>query len=475
MKGRQALVKKKRLIIFSDSVQKADHRGIRIMASSFLDLERNDADNAQFLTNENDMTEKNLNTPRGHIALNVNAEELTGNVLLAAGDGNRNITKNMSGNTSQDFITNEVDKTSQMLNTSGKRKREQSPDTYEKEPIEGVEDSEGSCPESDEDNSEVVVASPQPSSAITKANSTEKISRNIDDELPDTVTLLKTPEGAKVYVVGTAHFSIESQEDVAKIIQAVQPHIVLVELCKARVNILQLDEKTILEEAKNINFEKIHSTIKQNGLIHGLMYILLLSMSAHITKQLGMAPGGEFRRAFAEAKQFPHCIVHLGDRPVHITLQRALSSIKEEVERCKRRDLLEEMLAEMTGEFPDLSTVFVKERDIYLTHSLQVAASIPVSCPTGVQPPRVVGVVGIGHVPGIVQRWGKVHQEDIPPLLYIPPPTLTSRIVRIGAKLSVVGLVLWGCSRILPISKVYPKLSELKTVVQNVFQIKFNY
>ncbi|GLH04301.1 Uncharacterized protein GBIM_10036, partial [Gryllus bimaculatus] len=300
MKGRQALVKKKRLIIFSDSVQKADHRGIRIMASSFLDLERNDADNAQFLTNENDMTEKNLNTPRGHIALNVNAEELTGNVLLAAGDGNRNITKNMSGNTSQDFITNEVDKTSQMLNTSGKRKREQSPDTYEKEPIEGVEDSEGSCPESDEDNSEVVVASPQPSSAITKANSTEKISRNIDDELPDTVTLLKTPEGAKVYVVGTAHFSIESQEDVAKIIQAVQPHIVLVELCKARVNILQLDEKTILEEAKNINFEKIHSTIKQNGLIHGLMYILLLSMSAHITKQLGMAPGGEFRRAFAE-------------------------------------------------------------------------------------------------------------------------------------------------------------------------------
>lgn len=30
------------------------------------------------------------------------------------------------------------------------------------------------------------------------------------------------------------------------------------------------------------------------------MYILLLSMSAHLTKELGMAPGGEFRRAFAE-------------------------------------------------------------------------------------------------------------------------------------------------------------------------------
>ena len=30
------------------------------------------------------------------------------------------------------------------------------------------------------------------------------------------------------------------------------------------------------------------------------MQVLLLSMSAHITEQLGMAPGGEFRTAFHE-------------------------------------------------------------------------------------------------------------------------------------------------------------------------------
>ncbi len=30
------------------------------------------------------------------------------------------------------------------------------------------------------------------------------------------------------------------------------------------------------------------------------MHLLLLSMSAHLTQQLGMAPGGEFRRAFRE-------------------------------------------------------------------------------------------------------------------------------------------------------------------------------
>ncbi len=38
----------------------------------------------------------------------------------------------------------------------------------------------------------------------------------------------------------------------------------------------------------------------QSGLVQGIMHVLLLSMSAHLTEQLGMAPGGEFRRAFRE-------------------------------------------------------------------------------------------------------------------------------------------------------------------------------
>lgn len=40
---------------------------------------------------------------------------------------------------------------------------------------------------------------------------------NFDEHLPSTVTLLNTPEGAKVYLVGTAHFSIESQDDVSTV------------------------------------------------------------------------------------------------------------------------------------------------------------------------------------------------------------------------------------------------------------------
>lgn len=290
-------------------------------------------------------------------------------------------------------------------------------------------------------------------------------------DLPETVTKLETLHGSKVYVVGTAHFSVESQEDVAKTIQATQPDIVVVELCKGRVNILRLDEETILEEAKNMNLEKIRSTIKQNGFVHGIMYLFLLSMSAHLTKQLGMAPGGELRRAFSEARRVPGCLVHLGDRPIQVTLHRALAELsiwqkvclawclitskdpisKEDVERCKNRDLLEEMLAEMTGKFPVFSRVFVKERDIYLTHSLQLAAS-PIPCSnsdTGFIPAVVVGVVGIGHVPGIVENWGKIREEDIPPLLRISKSSMSNRVIKCTFKASMCCFLAWGCYKIL--------------------------
>lgn len=395
--------------------------------------------------------------------------------VVGAGDGNRN-TVLLQKTLTHDFIKHETDNSD---SKGAKRKRDESPESYTDlldDDEAADEESMASGLESDvEDNDSETELKEPPEPVITELS----YDATIDKNLPDTVTLLTTPEGSKVYLVGTAHFSKESQEDVAKIIRAVQPHFVLVELCKARVSILLRDEETILEEAKNINFEKIRATIKQTSLTHGLLYILLLKMSAHLTKQLGMAPGGEFRRAFEEAQKVPKCIVQLGDRPIHVTLQRALSALswwqticliwqlltsrepisKEEVEKCKQRDLLEEMMAEMTGDFPGLSTVFVNERDMYLTHSLQLVATIQPD--KGSYPTRIVGVVGIGHVPGIVQNWGKVTQEDIPPIMRVPPPTLSGRIITLSFKASVVGLLIWGCTKILPINSIKSSVVNL--------------
>ena len=94
---------------------------------------------------------------------------------------------------------------------------------------------------------------------------------------------------------------------------------------------------------------------------------------------------------------------------------------KEDVENCKNKDLLQNMLAEMAGEFPALSSVFVDERDIFLCHSLQMASeAVPAHALTAsghkldnYEPPTVVGVVGIGHMPGIMDKWGSVTQDQV--------------------------------------------------------------
>ena len=75
-------------------------------------------------------------------------------------------------------------------------------------------------------------------------------------DLPETCTLLTTNKGAKVFLIGTAHFSRESQTDVSQVMRAVQPDIVVLELCKSRTNILHMDEETILSESQNLTTQK---------------------------------------------------------------------------------------------------------------------------------------------------------------------------------------------------------------------------
>jgi len=67
-------------------------------------------------------------------------------------------------------------------------------------------------------------------------------------------------------------------------------------------NLSQLHYIGILYILLNLFIETIMDTIKKEGLYDGLLHILLLRMAAHVAKQLGMPPGGEFRRAFEEVR-----------------------------------------------------------------------------------------------------------------------------------------------------------------------------
>lgn len=80
---------------------------------------------------------------------------------------------------------------------------------------------------------------------------------DFDKNLPPTVIKLTTPNRSSVYVVGTAHFSRESQNDVSYVIRNVLPNITMVELCQARVHMLNTSEEAFLQEAGQVTMSKV--------------------------------------------------------------------------------------------------------------------------------------------------------------------------------------------------------------------------
>lgn len=268
----------------------------------------------------------------------------------------------------------------------------------------------------------------------------ERDDRALVDGLPQTVRILDDRNSrGRIYLVGTAHFSRQSQDDVVQLIRSTKPDVLMLELCQSRVNILSLDEETLLRESAQMNLAKLRAIIRTNGFVHGIIHVLLLNMSASLTRQLGMAPGGEFRAAFREAQRQSISQIVLGDRPVGITLKRAMNSLStwkkirlvfsllssqeritsDDVEKFKEKDLLEQVLEEMSDQYPELCRVFVKERDLYLAYSLnKCLQSIPVeTTSTGFVRPTVVAVVGIGHLPGIVEQWNRSIPDNVDDLL----------------------------------------------------------
>ncbi|TRY75646.1 hypothetical protein TCAL_12141 [Tigriopus californicus] len=298
---------------------------------------------------------------------------------------------------------------------------------------------------------------------------TPKKRKLADLDLPETCTVLHMPDGAgSVYLVGTAHFSEQSQEDVARVIRQVQPDVVMLELCKTRSSMLHMDEARILAESASMTPAKMRTLIREKGLASGMLYILMLSLSAKLTRELGMIPGGEFRRAFNEARKIPGCMIHLGDRPIDITMKRAMGSLtlwqkirfslnvlfssetvtKEDVEKCKQKDLLATIMVELAGEYPELSNVILNERDLFLAFSLRTAVQSrriimenQMAHNQQASHPVVVGVVGIGHVAGIQANFETVSAEDISRLVQLPVPTFAqialSKTLRFGFYLSL--------------------------------------
>ncbi|KAI8429043.1 hypothetical protein MSG28_007613 [Choristoneura fumiferana] len=145
--------------------------------------------------------------------------------------------------------------------------------------------------------------------------------------LPSAATLLQDDDKATVVLLGTVHFSKQSVEDVSQIVKVLNPNGILVELCRQRVSLLELDEKKFLEDAKAFDSKKMKQAMKGQNVVSGMLHAMLLKTYADIAKELGVAPGGEFRRAYHEMKKIPGCKLFLGDRPIQVTIARAFQSL----------------------------------------------------------------------------------------------------------------------------------------------------
>ncbi len=302
---------------------------------------------------------------------------------------------------------------------------------------------------------------------------------NINTELalPSSVVQLDCPNGSKVYLVGTAHFSRESIEDVRRTIAVVKPDVVLVELCNDRKVMLMRSDEEILREARTMTLDKMKSFIRRDGLVAGIAQSLYLKFSAELTQQLGVAPGGEFRAGYEEAVKIG-ADVHLGDRLVGITFKRALATLSiwkkiylgylvfrmltsnvlitpEDVERMKSRDIVHVLLGDLNMTFPTLAEVLVHERDKILAYSLMVSANCS-SEPYG-PPKTVVGIVGMGHIDGICSNWLLV--GDVKPLLVIPKPSRANQIACFALKITFrVGTFTLVLASLYGVAKLYQRL-----------------
>lgn len=265
--------------------------------------------------------------------------------------------------------------------------------------------------------------------------------------LPVSVTPITLP-GRQVYLVGTAHVSRQSVDDVRHTIHGVHPDTVCVELCPARYQSL-LDPQSWRQM-------DVYRVIRQGKAAFLLMQLILQSMYRRIGDRLGVQPGAEMLAAVELARERGAQLV-LADRDVQVTLKRVwggmswwtkmrflgqlLWSIFDDaevdaasVERLKESDALTAAMTELADGFPEIKARLIDERDRYLAEKIRQAPG-----------ERIVAVVGAGHVPGIVR-----HIEEpcnLAPLEEVPSPSPWARAVAWFVPSLIVALVVLGFFR----------------------------
>lgn len=234
----------------------------------------------------------------------------------------------------------------------------------------------------------------------------------------------------EIYLIGTAHVSQKSVEEVERVIQEIRPDTVCVELDEQRHRML-VDQ----DAWKKLD---IFQVIRQKRVLFLLSSLALGAYQRKLGEKLGVRPGAELLAAVKSAEAVGAHVV-LADRDIQATLKRTWANLgfwdrvnitgglvaapfeteeidAEKIEALKDQDTIGEMLKQVAAELPKIKTPLIDERDAYLISSIREAPG-----------KKIVGVVGAAHVEGMVRALEK--PVDRAELATIPPPSPWTRIL----------------------------------------------
>jgi len=246
--------------------------------------------------------------------------------------------------------------------------------------------------------------------------------------------------GTPITLLGTAHVSRTSAEEVAAALDTRAYQAVAIELCPSRFDALnnpdrlaELDLMQVLRQGK------------------ASMVMANLAMAAYqqrLGEQLGIEPGAEMRMAVDQADRHGLPVV-LIDREIGVTLRRTARSLswwrravlfsglvaslvsreevsEEDIEHLKEGDVLETTFAEFAHDRNDLYQPLIAERDRYMAAKLREAAAQHPGRP-------ILAVVGAGHLKGIAE-----HLSDAD-----DPVAVLGELERVPAKARWPRLIPW--------------------------------
>lgn len=257
------------------------------------------------------------------------------------------------------------------------------------------------------------------------------------------------------HLVGTAHVSQRSVDEVRAVIAEVRPEVVCVELDRTRYE--------TLTKASAFRDLDVFKVVREGRTLYLLAHLALASYQRRIGASLGVKPGAELLAA-VEAANASAVPVELIDRDINVTLKRTwrnlglwkrsllLSSLivgwetddkiaagpitEKAIEDLKEPKALSEMLTELGRVVPQIKAPLIDERDRYLASKLAEA---------GAGRRRVVAVVGAAHVPGIQACFGM--PIDRAALEQIPPPSLIWRVIKWLVPILFLAALIWGWQR----------------------------